>query len=43
MKNKEKKVYTSPEIEIFEVTVEAGFATSNPPIDDMPYGGSCSN
>ena len=35
----ENVVYTAPEVEIIEVEVEKGFATSAAPIDDMPYGG----
>ncbi len=37
MKNEEKKVYSAPEIEVIEIAVEQGFATSSGPIDDMPY------
>lgn len=33
----EKMTYEAPELEVLEVMVEKGFATS---IDDMPYGGS---
>lgn len=39
MKNEEKKIYSAPEIEVLEVSVEQGFAVSTP-IDDMPYGGN---
>ena len=39
MKNEEKKVYSTPEIEVIEVAVEQGFAASDP-IDGMPYGGN---
>ena len=31
--------YEAPQVEIIEVEVEKGFATSAAPIDDMPYGG----
>lgn len=34
MKHEEKKIYSAPEVEIIEVAVEKGFATS---IDPMPY------
>jgi len=32
--------YEAPQVEVIEVEVEKGFATSTAPIDDMPYGGS---
>ena len=31
--------YEAPQVEVIEVEVEKGFATSTAPIDDMPYGG----
>lgn len=31
-----KMNYIAPEVEVLEVSVEKGFASSNP-IDDMPY------
>ena len=34
--------YEAPQVEVIEVEVEKGFATSTAPIDDMPYGGSWS-
>lgn len=34
--NREKTYYVSPEVEVVNVEVENGFATSG--IDDMPYG-----
>jgi len=37
MNNKVQQSYEAPEVEIIEVKLEKGFATS---IDDMPYGGS---
>lgn len=36
MENKE--TYLAPEVEVFEVAVEQGFAQSGGPIDDMGYG-----
>ncbi len=39
MKNEEKKVYSTPEVEVIEIAVEQGFAASDP-IDGMPYGGN---
>lgn len=33
-----KMNYIAPEVEVFEVVVEQGFAQSGGPIDDMPYG-----
>ena len=32
-----KTNYEAPQIEVIDVTIEKGFADSNP-IDDMPYG-----
>lgn len=37
MKTNEILNYEAPQVEIIEVEVEKGFATSNG-IDDMPYG-----
>ena len=34
--------YEAPQVEVIEVEVEKGFATSTAPIDDMPYGGGWS-
>jgi len=34
--------YEAPQVEVIEVEVEKGFATSTAPIEDMPYGGSWS-
>ena len=34
--------YEAPLVEVVEVEVEKGFATSAAPIDDMPYGGGWS-
>ena len=35
--------YDAPQVEVREVEVETGFATSTAPIDDMPYGGGWNN
>ena len=35
--------YEAPQVEVIEVEVEKGFATSTAPIDDMPYGGGWNN
>ena len=35
--------YEAPQVEIVEVEVEKGFATSTAPIDDMPYGDGWNN
>ena len=40
MKTNEILNYEAPQVEIVEVEVEKGFATSTAPIDDMPYGGN---
>lgn len=37
MKKTEILNYESPQVEVVEIEVEKGFATSNG-IDDMPYG-----
>ena len=34
--------YEAPQVEVIEMKVEKGFATSAAPIDDMPYGGGWS-
>lgn len=35
--------YEAPQVEVIEVEVEKGFATSTAPIEDMPYGGKWNN
>lgn len=40
--NETMNSYEAPLVEVVEVKVEEGFATSAAPIDDMPYGGSWS-
>ena len=35
--------YEAPQVEVIEVEVEKGFATSTAPIEDMPYGGGWNN
>ena len=42
MKTNEFLSYEAPQVEIVEVEVEQGFATSATPIDDMPFGGGWS-
>lgn len=37
--NETMNSYEAPLVEVVEVKVEKGFATSAAPIDDMPYGG----
>ena len=40
--NETMNSYEPPLVEVVEVKVEKGFATSAAPIDDMPYGGGWS-
>ena len=43
MKTNDFLNYEAPQVEVIEVEVEKGFATSTAPIDDMPYGGGWNN